>query len=54
MTKPILVTVFLVVMVASIVGVDVVVFRHRFWERLIVNISIVLVFAVFYFVFLKD
>ena len=54
MTKPILVAVFLVIMVAVIVGVDVMVFRHRFWERLIVNISIVLVFVVFYFVLLKD
>jgi hypothetical protein len=28
-------------------GVDVVFFRNRFWERLIVNVGIVLVFAAF-------
>jgi hypothetical protein len=38
----------LVAMAAVIVGVDLVFFRHRFWERLMVNIGIVLVFAAFY------
>jgi hypothetical protein len=38
-----------VAMAAVIVGVDVVFFRNRFWERLAVNIGIVLVFAAFYF-----
>jgi hypothetical protein len=42
-----------VAMVAVIVGVDVVFFRNRFWERLIVNIGIVLVFAAFYLRFLR-
>jgi len=36
-----------------IVGVDVLFFRNRFWERLMVNIGIVLVFAAFYLRFLK-
>ena len=40
-------------MVAVVVGVDVPFFRSRFWERLIVNVGIVLVFAAFYFRFLK-
>jgi uncharacterized protein (DUF983 family) len=53
MTKSMMLVVFLVAMVAIVVGVDVMVFRHRFWERLIVNISIVLVFALFYLRFLK-
>ena len=35
-------------MTAVIVGVDVAFFRNRFWERLTVNIGIVLVFAAFY------
>ncbi len=39
-------------MVAVIVGVDVLVFRHHFWERLAVNVGIVLVFVAFYFRFL--
>jgi hypothetical protein len=40
-------------MVAVIVGVDVLFFRHLFWVRLIANIGIVLVFAAFYWRFLK-
>jgi hypothetical protein len=40
-------------MVAVIVGVDVLFFQHHFWERLIVNIGIVLVFAAFNVRFLK-
>lgn len=40
-------------MVAVIVGVDVLLFRHHFWERLAVNIGIVLVFGAFYFRFLR-
>ncbi len=43
---------YAVVMVAVIVGVDFVFFRNRFWERLIVNIGIVLVFGAFYLRFL--
>ena len=42
-----------VLMVAIIVAVDVLFFRNRFWERLLVNIGIVLVFAAFYLRFLK-
>lgn len=42
-----------VVMAAVIVGVDVAFFRNRFWERLAVNAGIVLVFAAFYFRFLR-
>jgi hypothetical protein len=44
---------YVLLLVAVIVGVDVLFFRHRFWERLIVNIGIVLVFAAFYLRFLK-
>jgi hypothetical protein len=47
------VTLYVVAMVAVIVGVDLVFFRNRFWERLTVNIGIVLVFAAFYFRFLR-
>jgi hypothetical protein len=35
-------------LVAVVVGVDVLFFRHRFWERLMANVGIVLVFAAFY------
>jgi hypothetical protein len=40
-------------MAAVIVAVDFLFFRNRFWERLTVNVLIVLVFAVYYFKFLK-
>lgn len=43
---------YVVAMVATIVGVDLAFFRHQFWARLFVNIGIVLVFAAFYLRFL--
>ena len=44
---------YVVLMAVVIVAVDVLFFRNRFWERLSVNIGIVLVFGAFYFRFLK-
>jgi hypothetical protein len=40
-------------MVAVVVGVDVLFFRSHIWERLAANVGIVLVFAAFYFRFLR-
>ena len=40
-------------MVVVVVGVDVLFFRDHFWERLMANVGIVLVFGAFYFRFLK-
>ena len=40
-------------LVAVIVAVDVLFFRNRPWERLAVNIGLVLVFGAFYFRFLN-
>jgi hypothetical protein len=40
-------------MIAVIVGVDVLFFRERFWERLMANVGIVLVCAAFFLRFLK-
>ncbi len=45
--------VYVVAMAAVIVGVDFMFFRNRFWERLTVNIGIVLVFVAFYLRFLR-
>jgi hypothetical protein len=45
---------YVVVMAAVIAGVDVLFFRNRFWERLTVNVGLVLVFAAFYFRFVKS
>jgi hypothetical protein len=44
---------YVVAMIAIVVSLDVLVFRHQLWERLIVNIGIVLVFVGFYLRFLK-
>jgi len=44
---------YVAVMVAVIVGMDVVFFRNRFWERLIFNIGIVMVFVAFYLRFFR-
>ncbi len=48
-----LVVLYVLALVAVVVGVDVLFFRHQFWERLIVNVGIVLVFGAFYWRFLK-
>lgn len=45
--------VFVVVIAVVIVGVDIAFFKHRFWERLMANIGIVLLFAAFYLRFVK-
>ena len=52
MGKQVAVVLYVVAMIAVIVGVDFAFFRNRFWERLAVNIGIVLLFAAFYFRFL--
>jgi hypothetical protein len=39
---------YIVLMATVIVAVDVLFFKNRFWERLLVNVSIVLVFGAFY------
>ena len=53
MSRQVTVALYVVAMVAVIVGVDLGFFRSRFWERLLVNIGIVLVFAAFYLRFLR-
>lgn len=47
------VVLYVVLLAAVIVAVDFLFFRNRFWERLMVNIGIVLVFGAFYLRFLK-
>jgi hypothetical protein len=44
---------YVLALVAVVVGIDILFFRNRFWERLLVNIGIVLVFVAFYLRFLK-
>ena len=45
---------YVLAMVAVVVGVDILFFRHDFWERLIANVGIVVVFGAVYLKFLKD
>ena len=47
------VVLYVLALVAVVVSVDVLFFRHQLWERLIVNVGIVLVFAAFGLRFLK-
>jgi len=47
------VVLYILVLIAVVVSVDLLFFRNQFWERLTANIGIILVFAAFYFRFLK-
>jgi preprotein translocase subunit SecE len=53
MTKNMSVGLYVAAMIAVIVSVDLLFFKNRFWERLMVNIGIVLVFLAFYSRFLR-
>ena len=53
MGRQVVVALYVVAMIAVIVGVDFAFFRNRFWERLTANIGVVLVFAAFYLRFLR-
>jgi hypothetical protein len=53
MRRQVVIVLYVLTMVAVVVGVDVLFFRHQFWERLIVNVGTVLVFGAFYLRFLK-
>lgn len=44
---------YVIAMVGVVVGVDVLFFRHRFVERLMANVGIVLVFGAFYLRFVR-
>jgi hypothetical protein len=44
---------YVLALVAVVVSVDVLFFRNRLWERLMVNVGIVLVFWAFYLRFVK-
>ncbi|HUB42795.1 MAG TPA: hypothetical protein VMA72_28410 [Streptosporangiaceae bacterium] len=44
---------YVLALIAVVVGVDVLFFRHQFWARLMVNVGIVLVFGACYLRFLK-
>ena len=53
MSRSAAIVLYVLGMVAVIVAVDVLVFRHHFWARLMANVGIVLVFGAFYVRYLK-
>ncbi len=54
MPKQIPIVLYVVVMIAVVVSVDILFLRQHFWARLLVNIGIVGVFGAFYLRFLKN
>jgi hypothetical protein len=54
MQKNVFLVLCILAMIALIVGLDLLVFRHHFWARLLVNIGIVLVFGAVYLRFLRN
>jgi membrane protein implicated in regulation of membrane protease activity len=53
MSRRAAIVLYVLALVVVVVGVDILFFRHQFWERLIANVAIVVVFAAFYLRFLK-
>ena len=53
MNSSYVVAIVVVLLVVVVVSVDILFFRNLFWERLMVNIGIVLVFGAFYLRFMK-
>jgi len=45
--RQVAIALYVLTLVAVVVGVDVLFFRHHVWERLAANVGIVLVFAAF-------
>ncbi len=54
MGKQLPIVLYVLALVVVVVGVDVALFRHQFWPRLMVNIGIVLVFGAFYLRFVRS
>jgi hypothetical protein len=53
MGRPSIILAYVLPMVAVIVGVDVLFFKHHLWLRLMANVGVVLIFAAFYLRFVK-
>lgn len=53
MARQIAVPLCVLLLIAVVVTVDILFFQNRFWERLMANVGIVLVFGAFYLRFLK-
>lgn len=46
--------IYVLAMVSTVVVLDILFFRHKFWERLTVNIGVILVYVAFYFAIIKN
>jgi hypothetical protein len=53
MSRPARIAIYVLAMVALIVGADFAFLSGLFWQRLLVNVAIVLAFAAFYWTFLS-
>jgi hypothetical protein len=53
MERHVIIVIYVVLLISVIVSVDFLFFKRDFWDRLIVNIGIVLVFIAFYLRFIK-
>lgn len=53
MGRRVAIALYLIVMIAVVVGVDLLFLRDNFWPRLLVNIGIVVIFSAFYLRFLQ-
>jgi hypothetical protein len=53
MERGVIIGLYLALMIAVIVSVDFLFFKREFWERLIANVGIVLLFTAFYLRFIK-
>ena len=53
MSKTITGVLFALIMIVVVVSMDLLFFRNQFWERLMANIGVVLLFIAFYLRFLK-
>lgn len=53
MSRQVATVIYVLAMIAVIVGLDVAFFRHRIWDRLLANIGLVMVFAAFYLRFFR-
>ncbi|MCL5113221.1 MAG: hypothetical protein M1554_01935 [Patescibacteria group bacterium] len=54
MNKTTINIIYVLAMVSTVVLVDILFFRHKFWERLVANVGIILVYVAFYFSFIKN
>jgi hypothetical protein len=53
MGRQAVIVLYVLALIAVVVGVDILFFKHHFWARLAVNVGIVLVFGAFYWRFLN-